>query len=50
MNHGLMVQICVFLPTVGGDCANLHPDSRKPRVTNPKSVHVGAVVLPDVTR
>ena len=32
-----MVQICVFLPTVGGDCANLHPDSRKPRVTNPKS-------------
>ena len=33
----IRVQICVFLPTVGGEGAKLHPDSRKPRVTNPKS-------------
>ena len=35
---GIRVQICVFLLTVGVESANLHPDSRKPRVTNPKSV------------
>ena len=31
------MQICVFLPAVGGESANLHPDSCKPRFTNPKS-------------
>ena len=33
----IRVQICIFLPTVGGESANLHPDSRKPIVTNTKS-------------
>ena len=33
----IRVQICAFLPTVGGESANLHPDSCKPRVTDPKS-------------
>ena len=34
------MQFCVFVPTVGGESANLHPDSRKPRATNPKSANV----------
>ena len=32
------VQICVLLPTAGGESINFHPDSHKPRATNPKSV------------
>ena len=27
-------QMCVFQPTVGGESASLHPDSRKPRGTS----------------
>ena len=37
----ICLQICVFLPTVGVDSRNLHPDSRKPRFTNPKSDYQG---------
>ena len=33
----IMLQICVFLLTVGGESANLHPDSRKPSVKTQKS-------------
>ena len=33
----IRVQICIFLPTVGGESTHFHPDSRKHRVPNPKS-------------
>ena len=40
---GLRLSGCKFtlsaLPSYSGGKANLHPDSRKPRVTNPKSIH-----------
>ena len=44
------MQIYIFLPTVGGDGANLHPDSHKPRVTDPKSDDITAQAVSDVAQ
>ena len=35
----IKVQFSIFLPTIGGEDALSRPDSRKPWVTDPKSVN-----------